>query len=211
MPRIKRLKTEEPSFDFLDFDEAEQLIEAAAVEPEWQRLIIVALNTGMRRGELLALRWENVDPRARKLVVRRSTTRNVETAPKNWKSRTIPLNDRALEALRAHRHLRDPLVFCREDGSAIADHQVRLVLRRTCKRAGLRMIGAHTMRHSFASHLAIRGASIKVIQELLGHSDIKVTMRYAHLSPAARGHAVELLGPSKSTLTAQADQGPQGR
>jgi site-specific recombinase XerD len=62
-----------------------------------------------------------------------------------------------------------------------------------CKRASLRQIGWHVLRHSFASHLVMKGATLKAVQELLGHADIRMTMRYAHLSPSARREAVELL------------------
>ena len=66
----------------------------------------------------------------------------------------------------------------------------------SCKRAGLRQIGWHVLSHTFASHLAMRGAAIKVVQELLGHTDIMTTMRYAHLSPETRRDAVVLLDVS---------------
>jgi site-specific recombinase XerD len=64
---------------------------------------------------------------------------------------------------------------------------------RACKRASLRQIGWHVLRHSFASHLVMKGATLKAVQELLGHADIRMTMRYAHLSASARREAVELL------------------
>jgi len=64
---------------------------------------------------------------------------------------------------------------------------------RACKRAGLRRIGWHVCRHTFASHLVMRGAPIKAVQELMGHSTMEMTMRYSHLSPDVRRDAVGLL------------------
>ena len=66
-------------------------------------------------------------------------------------------------------------------------------LYRACRRAGLRRIGWHVLRHTFASHLAMRGVPMKAIQELLGHTTLEMTMRYAHLSPDVRRDAVSLL------------------
>ena len=62
-----------------------------------------------------------------------------------------------------------------------------------CRRAGLRQIGWHVLRHTFASHLVMKGAPLKAVQELLGHATIEMTMRYAHLSPSVRRDAVKLL------------------
>ena len=78
-------------------------------------------------------------------------------------------------------------------GKRLADSESKNPLAHACKRAGLRPIGWHCRRHTFASHLAMRGATLKVIQDLLGHSTIVMTMRYAHLAPEVGRDAVRLL------------------
>jgi site-specific recombinase XerD len=98
-----------------------------------------------------------------------------------------------LKALKAHRHLRGPLVFCNMDGSELRPDQTRNGLEYAYRLAGLRAIGWHVCRHSFASHLAMRGAPLKAIQELLGHATIQMTMRYAHLAPEVAREVVRML------------------
>ncbi|MEQ9319108.1 MAG: tyrosine-type recombinase/integrase [Polyangiaceae bacterium] len=199
VPPIRWLKAARPEFDFLTFDEAERLI--AAAEPEWRAIITVATRTGLRIGELLALRWRDVDLEAGRLVVRRSTSCGEVSTPKNGRTREVPLSDQARAALLEHRHERGELVFCDDDGAMLTRNSCRRPLHRACKRAGIRRIGWHKLRHTFASHLTMRGAPLKSVQELLGHGTIEMTMRYAHLSPDARRDAVKLLdepAPSKS-------------
>jgi hypothetical protein len=81
---------------------------------------------------------------------------------------------------RAGRHLRSDLVFCHQDGGPLTRPAVEAALRYACKRAGLRAIGSHVLRHTFCSHLAMRGAAPKAIQELAGHSMLSMTLRYMH-------------------------------
>jgi site-specific recombinase XerD len=109
------------------------------------------------------------------------------------------LSDHALVSLKRHRHLRGELVFCGMDGKALAKG-VQVPLWRACKRAGLRRIGWHVLRHTFASHLVMRGVPFKAVQELLGHATIEMTMRYAHLSPSARRDAVQALDAPAPTI-----------
>ena len=119
------------------------------------------------------------------------------TTPKNGKPREVPLSEQALKALKRHRHLRGPLVFCELDGRALTHTAVKWPLWRACKKAGLRLVQWHVLRHTFASHLAMRGAPLKVVQELMGHATIQMTMRYAHLYPeVARQHVMLLDAPS---------------
>jgi site-specific recombinase XerD len=97
-------------------------------------------------------------------------------------------------ALRAHRHLRGERVLHRDDGEAPRAHHLRDWIEAAQRRAGLRATGAlHVLRHTFCSHLAMRGAPAKAIQDLAGHANLSTTLRYMHLSPAARSSAIGLL------------------
>lgn len=191
IPRIKWLKCPQPEFDFLTFEEADRLV--AAAEDEWRTMIVVALRTGLRQGELLALRWDDVDLAAGRLIVRRNLVRGNLGTPKSGRNREVPLSDGTIRALKAHRHLRSELVFCQPSGEILNKEKCKHPIWRACKRAGLRRLGWHVCRHSFASHLAMRGVPLKVVQELLGHSTIQMTMRYAHLAPVVKRDAVALL------------------
>ncbi|MFP6890217.1 MAG: site-specific integrase, partial [Nitrospinota bacterium] len=137
-----------------------------------------------------------------RLVVRRAAWRSEIGTPKSGRSREVPLSDQALSALKGHRHLRGNLVFCTEKGGLLTDGSCKWPVWRACRRAGIRRTGWHVLRHTFASHLVMRGAPLKAVQELLGHADIKMTMRYSHLSPDARRDAVKLLD-NHGTIAAQ--------
>jgi len=100
---------------------------------------------------------------------------------------------RLAAALRDHRHLKAVRVLCQRDGSPLIQEMVGDHVRRAAKRAGVAVSGAHRLRHTFCSHLAMRGAPARAIQELAGHQDLSTTQRYMHLSPAALDAAIRLL------------------
>lgn len=189
---MKWLKVPAPGFDFLDLDEAPRLL-AAAPEGTFGTMIGLALHTGLRQSELLALEWQDCDLVAGRLLVRRAIVRGVVGTPKNGKGREVPLNDDAVAMLRRHKNLRR-LVFTPAGADRhLTKGECKHPLWGACRRAGLRELGWHALRHTFASHLVMRGAPLKAVQELLGHATIEMTMRYAHLAPAARREAVQLL------------------
>jgi site-specific recombinase XerD len=96
-------------------------------------------------------------------------------------------------ALRDHRHLRGPLVLTGSDGGRLSEGVVVVRVRRAAREAGLENTGPHILRHSFCSHLAMRGAPARAIQELAGHRDLMTTQRYMHLSVATIDNAIRLL------------------
>jgi excisionase family DNA binding protein len=191
VPDFEWLRTKPPEFDFLDFDEAKRLVKAA--DGQLRTMLLTALRTGLRHGELLALRWQDVDLVAGRITVRQNVVRGVVDTPKSGKPREIPLGNEILAELKGHRHLRGPLVFCNLAGVMLTDSEQKNPLMHTCRRAGLRPVSWHVLRHTFASHLAMRGATLKVIQELLGHASIMTAMRYAHLAPRISREAVRML------------------
>ena len=204
MPAVKWMKAPAPAFRFLDFDEAKRLIRGMADEPLWQTMVLVAMRTGLRLGELRGLRWCDVDLAAARLIVRQAVARKVVGTPKGGRQREVPLAPSVVDALKGWRHLRGPLVFCNDDGSMLTKEQCKWPLKRAQRRAGLTALGWHDLRHTFASHMVMRGVSLKAVQELLGHSTIEMTMRYAHLAPRVLSQAVDCLDEEpRGTMTAQ--------
>ena len=170
------------------------IVSIAVAPPAWKAFLVTAMKTGLRAGELLALKWEDLDLVAGKLVVRRTLWHDQEGPPKGGRQRMVPLSTGATATLKAHRHLRGPYVFCDEEGGRLTHSVIKDVVPSTCKRAGLaKRITTHGLRHTFASHLVMRGASLKAVQELLGHESIEMTLRYAHLTPDVKREAVQLL------------------
>ncbi len=103
------------------------------------------------------------------------------------------MTTRLASALQGHRHLRGERVLCQDDGSPLTQKIVRELVRRAARRAGVAKGGVHILRHTFCSHLAMRGAPARAIQELAGHQDLSTTQRYMHVSPAAIDDAIRLL------------------
>lgn len=180
--------------DFLSLGEVDRLISAA--DDEWRAMITVAATTGLRRGELRALRWRDVDLAVLCLLVEHAAWRDHVNSPKSGPARLIPLCERARAALASHPH-RSEFVLPGPSGGMLAANAMKWPLRRATERAGLRPIGWHALRHSFASNLVVmRRAPLKAVQELLGHATIEMTLRYAHLSPELSREVVCLLDRS---------------
>ena len=109
------------------------------------------------------------------------------------RERTLPLTVRLTVALKESRHLRGPRVLYDEGGNSLTQKVIQDRVRRAERRAGMKRLGVHILRHTFCSHLAMRGAPARAIQELAGHQDFATTQRYMHLSPAAIESAIRLL------------------
>jgi len=191
VPHIRWLKLDPPAFDFLTPLESHQLLQDTA-EPLWSELARLAVRTGMRRGELMALDWSAVDLRNARLTVCRSLVEGVIQTPKGYKIRHLPLTTDVVEML-SRRERRQGFVFTRADGSPLGKSVMTGGILRICRRTGLRPIGWHVLRHTYASQLAMEGVPLLIISRLMGHSTIKMTERYAHLAPSPLAEAVPLL------------------
>lgn len=203
VPRVQWVKLPPRTFRFLSFEEAERLVAGAG--ETWRPMILLALRTGLRHGELLALRWEDVDLGTKKLHVRRTVWRGEEGSPKGGRARVVPLSSEALAALeRLVPRERGPhaagtgYVFS-DEGRRLTAGETKWPLWSACKAGDVARCGWHVLRHTFASHLVMRGVVLKAVQELLGHATIEMTMRYAHLAPAVLETAVSRLDSSADT------------
>ena len=189
---IKMLPTTKSAASFHDFEEYERLVEAARSDLQTYLVVLLGGEAGMRCGEIMALEWTDVDLNKRQLCVARSEWKGHVTVPKGGRLRYVPLTKRLTEALRQARHLRGARVLCDQQGQPLTQKVVQVMMRRVARRANVKP-GVHILRHTFCSHLAMRGAPARAIQELAGHQDLDTTQRYMHLSPAALDAAIRLL------------------
>jgi len=198
----------DPKWDFLSPAESTQLL-AAERDPEKRTFLLFALRTGARAGEQLALEWGDIDFANKQVALRRSMALGQVVPTKSGRERRVPFTDELAAALKAHRHLRSKLVFCRDDGSPLTLRHLLTTLRSACRRAGLRQLRWRDMRHSFGSQLAMAGVPLRQVQVWLGHSSIVTTQRYVHLAP---GGGRELIGaldsPAARANQVQTDRAP---
>jgi len=191
-PKITWLKCPPPVTDYLSFDESELLLRHA--DGVTLELILTALKTGMRLGELIGLQWSSIDWNNRFVNVRHSVSNCSKElgSPKSNRERHVDMTT-DLHAMLHKRKKDTGYVFVDEKGKRFDHYRLGRILTNVCKKAKLRHIGWHVLRHSFASHLIMRGAPVPVVQKLLGHSAIEMTMRYAHLAPSTMRTAIDLL------------------
>jgi integrase len=202
VPRVRWPKVPQPRPRYYTFEQAEALIEASQTEPFWSSMILVALRCGLRIGELMALHWSSVDFRQRVIVVERAFSKLTLKPPKNGRIRTVPMPASVFDALKAHPHrLGSPWVWPSPDGDALRQNEVKCPMWRALKRAGLPRDQWHICRHTFCSHLAMRGVPLQTIMELAGHSSYAMTLRYAHLAPHVHAEAIAKLDEPTSNPT----------
>lgn len=159
----------------------------ASAQHELYALFVVALNTGMRRGELAALKWDRVDFANKSIVVSRTRDyRGLKERSKTKIKRVIPMNDvvrLTLVDLYQNRIAGEDLVFLKSNGKPIDPHHLYRDFSSVQRKAGLtRRIRFHDLRHTFASQFVMGGGNLYDLQKILGHTKVDMTSRYAHLS-----------------------------
>jgi integrase len=195
---------------FWTADELKTFLEQHVSHPMFSAWFVAA-NTGVRRGELLGLRWRDVDLRARRLAVRRSLVsvgyEMLESDAKTQRSeRVIDLDVRTVEILAAHAAQQralaillgydvPELVFTRTDGSALHPDLFTQTFARRVRRTAVPRIRLHDLRHTHASLLLQAGVSPKIVSERLGHATVAFTMQvYAHVVPGMQADAAAAFG-----------------
>ena len=190
---IRMFKENNQRSRFLHEDEEARLREALG--PEHWLFVAVAIHTGLRRSEQFLLRWEHVDFTTGFVTIPRS---------KSGEARRVPMNETVRSILRSREsRLKSAWVFPSLSGSSPIDgnnfmHRVFLP---ALKRAGIDGFRWHDLRHTFASRLVMAGVDLRTVQELLGHHNITMTLRYSHLSPGHQLHAVRYLDLPTDTTT----------
>lgn len=198
-PRVVWLKCPPPHTDHLSADECELLLSHA--EGVIFEMILAAVRTGMRQGELRGLQWSSINWENRTLTVRHSLNDRLKQleSPKSNRERHIPLDLDVYEMLYRGKKSTG-YVFVDASGKPFDSQRLIRRLQDVREKAGLRKFNWHTLRHTFASQLAMRGAPLHVVQALLGHSTITMTMRYAHVAPSALRSAIEMLNPKTAVI-----------
>lgn len=195
MPIVKLLRCAPAKTDYLTPTECEQLLQRA--QGQLFEMVFLALRTGMRQGEIRGLQWPSIDWQSQLITVRHSLCdRNTSlTAPKNGRERHIPL-DIDVRSFLYRRKQESGYVFLNPVRQApYTSHRLLENLANLCVAAGIRKIGWHVLRHTFATQLTMRRVPLTVVKELLGHSSITTTMRYSHVAPSALRAAIDALNP----------------
>lgn len=192
---------------FLAMEQIQALL--SRLSPTMYPIVLTFLKTGMRRNELVFLKWEDIDFEKRLITVK-SEDRLTGHHSKTYEERHIPINDELVGILKTHKKTSSftkpgDIVFCTKDGKPRLNNILR-ELKRQAKSVGIPYITIHMLRHSYASHLRMGGADLGAVGKLLGHKDPKTTQIYEHLSPDFLRKTADLL-----PIKIQSEQDRKGR
>jgi len=180
--KVRPFKVANRRTRYLEKEEIERLLDCCA--EHLRPIVLVALHTGMRKSELLGLKWHDID-------IKRGVIHLLNT--KNSEKREVPMNEIAQRAvIGVLKNPESQYVFCNNAGKAYGS--VKKSFSTACEKAGIINFRFHDLRHTFASQLVMSGVDLNTVRELLGHKDIKMTLRYSHLSPDHKKRAVDVLG-----------------
>ena len=186
---IKLFKENNARLRFLEKEEITKLLSNCI--PSLKPIVIVALNTGMRKGEIMGLKWRDID--FKRGIVHLQNTKNGE-------KREIPINETVINALiGVRKHPESELIFVKENGEPYGDFKKSFFT--ACEKSDIKSFCFHSLRHTFASHLVMNGVDLNTVRELLGHKSLLMTLRYSHLSPNFKKQAVETLNNRIDTNT----------
>jgi len=179
---VKMFKENNQRLRFLEREEIDRIL--ANCCEHLRPIVIVALHTGMRKGEILGLKWRDID--IKRNIIHLSNTKNGE-------KREVPMNETAQKTIIGV--LKNPesqYVFCNKDGKPYGD--IKKSFFTAIEKSGIVDFHFHDLRHTFASQLVMSGVDLNTVRELLGHKSLEMTLRYSHLSPDHKKRAVDLLG-----------------
>ena len=207
IPKFKKLPNIKPPINFLNETQINIFIEQAKLlNPTYYAFFHTAVNTGMRRGELLALQWSDIDFNHNKININKQIYRGVEQSTKTGKSRTIDLDNALKLVLIEHKKnniLLSKYVFCNLKGLPLHPYIIEQdYFKPLLKRCNeildeenqIKKLRFHDLRHTHATYLLSKGIPVKYVQERLGHSTARMTLdTYASVMPSVKFGALELL------------------
>lgn len=168
---------------YLSEEEIEQLLNSC--DNHIRPIIITAIHTGMRRGEILRLKWEHID-------LKNDIIHVYET--KSGENRDIPITNTLKETLlKIKSDSCSEYVFTKINDKKMPLKDIKTIFSTALIKAGITNFRFHDLRHTFASHLVMNGVDLKTTQEFLGHKDFTMTLRYSHLSPQHKRDAIKVM------------------
>jgi len=186
--KVKLFKENNKRIRYLEKEEIKALYETCA--EHLKPIVAVALNTGMRKGKILNLKWVDIDFNREIIYLLDS---------KSGEGREVPINKAVKDVLiRIRKHPGSPYVFCDKEGNSYGD--IKKSFFTALKKAGIIDFRFHDLRHTFASHLVMAGIDLNTVRELMGYKSLEMTLRYAHLSPDHKKRAVEILNTQMDTI-----------
>jgi integrase len=179
---VGKLKEKNIRERILSLDETGCLINAAV--PRLRPILVIALNTGMRRNEILSLKWANVNKSERYIFIEDSKT---------GKSRKVPMNEQVIAAFKGLSKVDDQLIFFNPETKK-SYKDIKTAFRSACDRAKIKGLRLHDLRHTFAWRYIEAGGDIVSLSKILGHSSIQMTMRYCNATPEHMQKIVDKVG-----------------